>query len=46
MSLGSFIKKTQERERKYQEEALSKHEEEEAEGEPAPPTFSIEATVR
>jgi hypothetical protein len=46
MGLRSFIEKTQKRERKHQEEALSKHEEEEDEGEPAPPDFSIETIVR
>jgi hypothetical protein len=46
MSLRSFIEKTQERESKYQDEALSRHEEEEDEGEPSPLAFSIEAIVR
>jgi hypothetical protein len=46
MSIHFFTEKTQEREPKHQEEALSRHEEEEDEREPAPPTFSIEAIVR
>jgi hypothetical protein len=41
MSLRPFIEKTQERERKYREETLSRYEQEEAEGEPAPPAFSV-----
>jgi hypothetical protein len=46
MGLRSFTEKTQKRERKHQEEACSRHEQEEDEGEPTPPAFSIEAIVR